>query len=70
MLQIYSSVKSVGNFGALPINGVQTGDIKTQVVTGMTQSMYQTLQAQNTVTSTPVIPSWLSKADNGPPRLT
>ena len=56
MLQIYSSVKSVGNFGALPINGVNTGDIKTQVVTGMTQTMYSTLLAQNNVTSTSVVP--------------
>src|SRR5207248_2397653 len=31
MLQVYQSNKSVGNFGALPINGVNTGDIKSQV---------------------------------------
>jgi hypothetical protein len=56
MLQVYSSNKSVGNFGALPINGVNSGDIKSQVVSGMTQSMYETLLQQNNNTSTPVVP--------------
>jgi Putative Flp pilus-assembly TadE/G-like/Putative Tad-like Flp pilus-assembly len=56
MLQVYSSVKSVGNFGSLPLDATHTGNIQSQMVSGMTQSMLQTLQLQNTVTSTPLIP--------------
>lgn len=56
MLQVYSSVKSVGNFGSLPLNGTHTGDIKSQMTSGMTQTMLDQLNLQNTLTSTPLIP--------------
>jgi hypothetical protein len=56
MLQVYSSVKSVGNFGSLPLDATHTGNLQSQMVSGMTQTMLQTLQAQNNVTNTPLIP--------------
>src|SRR5262249_29081306 len=56
MLQVYNSVKSVGNFGSLPIDGVHTGNLQSQMVQGMNQSNYQTLLAQNSLTNTPVVP--------------
>src|SRR5262249_11471970 len=49
MLQVYDSVKSVGNFGSLPLNGTHTGDLKSQMVSGMTQTMLDELNLQNTV---------------------
>jgi Flp pilus assembly protein TadG len=55
-LQIYGSVKGSGNFGSLPIDAQHTGSLASQIVSGMTQSLYQTLADHNTDTSTPLVP--------------
>src|SRR5262249_26341853 len=55
-LQIYNSIHGNGNFGSIPIDAQHTGNLASQVASGMTQSMYETLASHNSDTSTPLVP--------------
>jgi Flp pilus assembly protein TadG len=55
-LQIYGSIKGSGNFGQLPIDAQHTGNLASQITSGLTQSLYQTLISHNNDTSTPLVP--------------
>jgi Flp pilus assembly protein TadG len=55
-LQVYGSIKGNGNFGSLPLDGQHTGNLASQITSGMTQGMYQTLLSHNNDTSTPLVP--------------
>jgi hypothetical protein len=55
-LQVYGSIKGNGNFGALPLDAQHVGALASQITSGMTQNMYQTLLSHNNDTSTPLVP--------------
>jgi Flp pilus assembly protein TadG len=55
-LQVYGSIRGNGNFGALPLDAQHVGNLASQITSGMTQSMLQTLLSHNGDTSTPVVP--------------
>src|SRR5262249_9246273 len=49
-------IKGNGNFGSIPIDAQHTGNLASQVSSGMTQSMYESLTGHNSDTSTPLVP--------------